>query len=83
MSELKAFAIGPDRYEVVVGYDEKSVVEWHKNEAGISDEDFRDYEIREFPMDKEVRLEGGITTTVCEWMKDVTEFPAIAFWKED
>lgn len=88
MPELKAFAIGPDHYEVVVGYDQQSVVEWYKKHTGISEEDFAEYDVSEYPMDKEVHLEGtpetpnGIITTTREWMKDVTEFPAIAFWTE-
>ncbi|ERI07278.1 hypothetical protein [Aneurinibacillus aneurinilyticus] len=87
MEDLRAFAIGPDRYTVVVGYDEKSVVEWFKKEAGISEEEFKEYDVSEYPMDKKVQLEGcpdkpSFVTTTREWMKDVTKFPAIAFWTE-
>ncbi|WP_019123615.1 hypothetical protein [Brevibacillus massiliensis] len=85
--DLKAFAIGPDRYEVVVGYDKESVIAWYKQYTGISEEEFAEYEVDEYPMDKPVQVDsrsgvGYETTTVREWVHDVKEFPCIAWWSE-
>lgn len=84
---LKAFAIGPDRYEVVVGYDRESVVDWYKRHTGVSEEDFADYAVDDYPMDKPNKVEspsgiGYITTTVREWVQDVKQFPCVAWWTE-
>ncbi|MCC8435446.1 hypothetical protein HP567_012915 [Brevibacillus sp. M2.1A] len=84
---LKAFAIGPDRYEVVVGYDKESVVAWYKQTTRISEEDWAAYEVSDYPMDKSVQVEAlrGTpyeTTTVREWVHDVKSFPCVAWWKE-
>lgn len=81
--DLKAFAIGPDRYEVVVGYDKESVVAWYKQTTGISEEDWAAYEVNDYPMDKKVQIEarkgeGYETTTVREWVHDVKSFPCVA-----
>ncbi|WP_289140472.1 hypothetical protein [uncultured Brevibacillus sp.] len=85
--ELKAFAIGPNRYEVVVGYDQESVVAWYKQTTGISEEDWAGYEVSEYPMDKPVNVEmesdkGYETVTVREFVSDVESFPCTAWWAE-
>ncbi|WJQ79263.1 hypothetical protein [Brevibacillus brevis] len=47
------------RYEVVVGYDRESVVEWYKQQTRISEADFAEYEIDEYPMDKPVQIDAS------------------------
>lgn len=84
---LKAFAIGPDRYEVVVGYDKESVVEWYKKNSGISEEEFAEYDVDDYPMDEPVPVEarngrGYETLTLREFIADVKHFPCTAWWSE-
>lgn len=85
--ELKAFAIGPDRYEVVVGYDRESVVEWYKQQTGISEADFAEYDVDEYPMDKPVQIDarngmGREIITLREYISDVKDFPCLAWFMD-
>lgn len=75
MENLKAYAIGPDRYDVVVGNDKNSVVAWYKKLTGISEEEFEEYDVSEFPMDKESENGRYEITTLRKFISDVTEFP--------
>ncbi|MBM7592277.1 hypothetical protein [Brevibacillus fulvus] len=85
--DLKAFAIGPDRYEVVVGYDKESAVAWYKQNSGISEDEWAEYEVNDYPMDKPFKVEAGNgigfeMTTVRQFVAHVKEFPCIAWWSE-
>lgn len=86
-SELKAFAIGPDRYDVVVGFDRESVIEWYKKTTGISKGDWAEYEVNDYPMDKPVEIEarngiGKEKITLREFIADVKNFPCIAWFSD-
>ncbi|WP_436709918.1 hypothetical protein [Brevibacillus formosus] len=85
--DLKAFAIGPDRYEVVVGYEKESVVVWYKQKSGINEEDWAEYVVNDYPMDKPMKIEArrGIGTeeiTLREYISDMKEFPCIAWFMD-
>jgi len=82
---MKAYAIGPDRYDVVVGeFDSpEEAGEWYKAACNVPDDEWQEYGINEHPMDKPMNFENERICTLREFVADVQEFPCIACWVED
>jgi hypothetical protein len=81
MSELRAVAIGPDRTEIVVGYGtNEELTAWYRAETDISDDEWQDYNVCEFPMDKKLEWEEVGEMTLRELVEGCTDFPHIAGW---
>lgn len=81
--ELHAIAIGPDRTEIVVGYgtnDELSA--WYRSECGVPDDEWQDYNVSDFPMDKVLEWEDAGEMTLRELIAGYTEFPSIVGWED-
>ncbi|WP_163854603.1 hypothetical protein [Paenibacillus elgii] len=80
--ELNAWAIGPDRYDVVVASDKESAITWYRQTLKISDDEWKDYEVNDFPMNEQMRFENDCICTLRQFVSDVHEFPIIACWTE-
>lgn len=85
--DLKAFAIGPDRFDVIVGYDRQSVIDWYKQKRGISEQDWADYHVEDYDMDEHRRVDnedgdGHDIITLRDFVVDVDQFPCVAWWTE-
>lgn len=61
---LKAYKIGPDRYEIVASYDDaETTAAWYKNECGIDDEDWKQYKVDQISVDEQYEWEQlGVMT---------------------
>lgn len=76
--ELHAVAIGPDRADTIVGYGtNEELAAWYRSEVTIPEEEWKDYKIVDFPMDKKMDWEEDGEMTLQELLEWETEFPQI------
>lgn len=83
MNELRAVAIGPDRTEIVVGFGtNEELAAWYRQEVEVSEEEWADYTVSDFPMDKQLEWEDAGEMTLRELVADCSDFPIIAGWED-
>ncbi|WP_034300830.1 DUF7660 family protein [Bacillus cihuensis] len=85
--ELKAFAIGDDFklkiVQVVISHSKDIAVFWLRDVEGYTNEEIAKFKVCEFPLDKKVYIKDYGETTARELMKEIGEYPAFVFSKEN
>lgn len=85
-TELRAVAIGPDRVEIVVGHgSNEELASWYKDYCNIPDQEWVDYQVNDFPMDKQLEWEEVGEMTLRELIADVENLidcPMVVGWED-
>lgn len=81
--DLRAVAIGPDRTEIVVGYGtDEELAAWYQKECDIPDEEWVDYKVSVYPLDKKLEWEDVENMTLRELVAHSNQFPYIAGYED-
>ncbi len=82
-NNLRAVAIGSDRKDIVVGYGtNEELAAWYRAECHVPDEEWQDYTVSDFPLDKVLEWEEAGEKTLRQLVADGAEFPQIAGWED-
>ncbi len=81
--ELHAVAIGPDRTEIVVGHEpNEALAAWYREYHNIPEDEWKDYKVSDFPMDKKLEWEDEGGMTLREMIRGMSEFPGVVGFQD-